>query len=110
LGELKAQNAVTLLLDFLRDYSWFVRRQTALALGMIGNPISIPRLIERLYDDYPEVRGAIAISLGMLEAYEAVEALIPLLDDDAVQINGLSVAENAANALLALGVNPNDYR
>ncbi|MEO8500105.1 MAG: HEAT repeat domain-containing protein [Vicinamibacteria bacterium] len=69
------------LLALLQSEDPAIRRRAALAAGRIGDPLAIPRLMQRLHDPEVEVRRATAFALGLLGSEEAAPALISLLRD-----------------------------
>ena len=72
--------AIKLLLPILKDDSDFVRRETAFALGELGDPAAAPALIEDLKKENSiENRSAAAMALGRLGNPEAIETLLAIL-------------------------------
>jgi cyclophilin family peptidyl-prolyl cis-trans isomerase/HEAT repeat protein len=69
------------LLAFLQHEDPAIRRRAALAAGRIGDPLAVPRLIQRLPDPEVEVRRSAAFALGLIGDPEAVPALTALLAD-----------------------------
>jgi HEAT repeat protein len=68
------------LIPLLRDRDEFVRRETAYALGEVGDPSSAAELLNSLArDKSPEVRSAVAAALGKIGDPSAVPALVDLL-------------------------------
>jgi len=66
LGALRPAGAADELARSLRqDLSSSVRRSAAIALGGFPVEQAVPALIEGLYDDMPDVRGAAAHALGV---------------------------------------------
>ncbi len=96
------------LMDLTRSGDGSIRARAVLAVGRIGLPSSVPRLIEMLRDQESRVRAAAAFGLGRVEydleppiegalRSRAVEALLPRLQDQ------LPVALQAAWALGIVG-------
>lgn len=90
------QKAVNLLIPLLDDRDTLVRRNTAEALGKIGDLQSKPMLLGKLDDPEPSVREAAARSLGWLSEVdsETRSKLTLLLQDD-----DTSVRRAASHAL-----------
>ena len=93
------------LLDLTASPDGEIRSRATLALGRVGSPQLLPRLIELTRDTDTVVRAAAAFALGRLEYELAVstedaertrarDALLPLLDEPAAL-----VAQQAARAL-----------
>ena len=77
---LPKDEAAQALLPLLNDTSEFVRREAAYALGKVGNPNAVSRLINLLQrDKMPEVRTATAVALGKIGDVSAVDELIKIL-------------------------------
>ncbi|MEX2303840.1 MAG: HEAT repeat domain-containing protein [Bryobacterales bacterium] len=86
------------------------RARAYLALGRIGDPATLPHLLDALNDHAPSVRAAAAFAIGVMEDAEALagvgrqphreaaDALLPLLEDDE-----RAVVANAVEALGRLG-------
>ena len=86
------------------------RARAYLALGRIGDPATLPHLLDALNDPAPSVRAAAAFAIGVMEdadapaslsrepRREAADALRPLLEDDE-----RAVVANAVEALGKLG-------
>lgn len=91
LGEIKANEAVELLIKCLSDKSWEVRVEAAIALGRIGNPKAVQPLIKKLDDKSFKVRLAVVEALGRLRDQEAVEPLARILKDKSVKIRSTAV-------------------
>ena len=84
LGELKAEEAIDLLLERLDDEDEGVRAAAAVALGSIGDQSVIPALVNQLKDESEVARGGAAEALILFEAH-AVDAVIGSLSSpDAV--------------------------
>lgn len=66
---------------FLQHEDAAVRRRAALAAGRIGDPLAVPRLMQRLKDPEAEVRRAAAFALGLMGDAEGAPALLAALDD-----------------------------
>jgi len=77
---LPENEAADLLLPLLKDKAEFVRRETAYALGKVGNSKAVGSLLQTLQKDKVlEVRNASAIALGMIGNVSAVEPLTLIL-------------------------------
>ena len=61
---------------FLQHEDPSIRRRAALAAGRIGDPLAIPRVIQRLRDPEAEVRRTAAFALGLMGSAEGAPALI----------------------------------
>jgi HEAT repeat protein len=66
----------------LRDEERGIRRDSALALGILGGSSAVKELLTALQDVDGGVRGAAASAVGKLGTAEDGKALIPLLSDD----------------------------
>ena len=81
LGELKAVEAVPVLIRVMRGYVG-VRSLTAKALGRIGDPQAAPALVEALKDDKSRTLQLAALrSLGQLQVQATVPAIRAFLDE-----------------------------
>jgi HEAT repeat protein len=87
------------LTKLLTDPDLLVRRNSAQALGVIGNPRAGAALIQALNDTEPIVRAYAAESLGMLRYVDAAPHLIRLLADQAHILESVPVSDYAALAL-----------
>lgn len=77
---LPKDEAAQALLPLLNDKSEFVRRETAYALGKVGNPNTVSQLINLLQrDKIPEVRTASTVALGKIGDVSAIYELIKIL-------------------------------
>lgn len=77
---LPKQEAVSVLIPFLRARSTFIRKETALALGEIGDASAAIALIDSMRDDRKtEVRAAAAVALGRIGNIAAVAPLMGVL-------------------------------
>jgi HEAT repeat protein len=74
LGRLKAQQAVPLLIEGLKDQKPEIRVIAAWALGEIGNQSAIPALQGLLADKNLEVRREAVMALGKLGAKEILKS------------------------------------
>jgi HEAT repeat protein len=74
LGRLKAQQAVPLLIEGLKDQKSEIRVIAAWALGEIGNRSAIPALQGLLADKNLEVRREAVMALGKLGAKEILKS------------------------------------
>jgi HEAT repeat protein len=70
-----------LLNTALRSQDWWVRREAAWVLGMLGDRRATRRLIEALGDGSTAVRASAAWGLGRIDAPVAVGPLVEALDD-----------------------------
>lgn len=84
---------------FLQHEDPAVRRRAALAAGRIGDPLALPRLIQRLKDPETEVRRATAFALGLMGNSEGSPALIAALGDPDAATRG-----RASEALGRIGL------
>ncbi len=83
---------------YLSDPDPGVRRRAALAAGRIGDPATLPALMQCMNDALPEVRQMAAFAMGLLGDKQAVERLLAsLADPEAV------VKARAAEALGRIG-------
>ncbi len=78
------------LQGFLQNEDPAVRRRAALAAGRIGDPLVVPRLVQRLRDGEAEVRRSAAFALGLMGSAEASPALLASLDDPDAATRGLA--------------------
>ncbi|MEP6849800.1 MAG: HEAT repeat domain-containing protein [Acidobacteriota bacterium] len=77
---LPRNEAVELLLPLLTDKASFVRRETASALGELGDASAAPALVQALQKETEiENRSAAAMALGRLDDVSAVEPLLAIL-------------------------------
>ena len=77
---LPKDNAAKVLSPLLKDKSIFVRRETAYALGNVGNKNSVTQLINLLENDkYREVKTACVVALGQIGDSSAIESLTKVL-------------------------------
>ncbi len=63
----------------LRDRKTAVRRSAAYALGLLGDPASVPALSAALADDNTEVQDTVILALGLLGRAAAAET-VPILE------------------------------
>jgi len=99
-GDLKDSRAVPILVPLLKDkeVNWVV----PWSLGEIGDKSAIPRLIETLGDDSPDMRVLAICALEKLNAKEALPRLSVLLNDDArIHFDGLGSVATAARVAIA---------
>lgn len=80
-----------LLNNGLRSPDWWVRREAAWVLGMLGDRRATRRLIEVLGDASPAVRASAAWGLGRIDAPVAVGPLAAALDDPDEVVRGAVV-------------------
>jgi len=81
--------SLRLLLPLLKDGSEFVRRETAFALGELGEPTAAHDLIENLNGESSiENRSAAAIALGKVGNPEAIEPLAVILKTKPTESQG----------------------
>ncbi|MEP7074655.1 MAG: HEAT repeat domain-containing protein [Acidobacteriota bacterium] len=77
---LPRNEAVELLVPLLADKAPFVRRETASALGELGDASAAPALIRALQKESEiENRSAAAMALGRLDDVSAIEPLLAIL-------------------------------
>ncbi|OPX68154.1 MAG: putative lyase [Methanoregulaceae archaeon PtaB.Bin056] len=76
------KEAVSDLLDLLKDKEWRIRYRAAEALGMIGSASAAAALIQALADEKDHVRYMAAKSLGLMGERSAVTPLIARLSDE----------------------------
>jgi len=79
----------------LHDEQKAIRREAALALGILDGRAALRELQAALQDPEPEVRGAAATAIGKIGTEADGRALIPLLADDSMEVKN--------RALQALG-------
>jgi HEAT repeat protein len=83
---LPSDEAVKLVLPLLSDDDPFVRRETAFALGSLGNASALGALIQDLQKEKGiENRSAAAMALGKIGRAEAVEPLLAILKKKPVE-------------------------
>ena len=81
--------SLRLLLPLLKDGSEFVRRETAFALGELGEPAAAHDLIENLKGESSiENRSAAAVALGKVGNPEAIEPLAVILKTKPTESQG----------------------
>jgi cyclophilin family peptidyl-prolyl cis-trans isomerase len=86
------------LVALLADPDRSVRRRAVLAAGRIGEPSTVPSLLERLTDTETEVRQMAAFALGLVGDRAAVDPLLAVLKDPEAIVRG-----RAAEALGQIG-------
>ncbi len=87
------------LIEMINLPSGGVRRRATLALGRIGSPAAVTRLVDKLsIDRNPEMRALAAFALGEIESQYAAPDLLARLDPTTE-----SSAEVRARAVEALG-------
>jgi len=91
-------SAVIALIPKLHDIDWNVSRETALALGQIGDSRAVMPLVIALKHNNEFVRSAAAKALGEIGNADAVTPLITALNDASA-----SVRQSAAQALGHIG-------
>jgi cyclophilin family peptidyl-prolyl cis-trans isomerase/HEAT repeat protein len=84
--------------SFLQHEDPAIRRRAALAAGRIGDPLALPRLVERLRDPEVEIRRTAAFALGLMGSPEAAPALNASLTDADAATRG-----RASEALSRIG-------
>jgi cyclophilin family peptidyl-prolyl cis-trans isomerase/HEAT repeat protein len=87
--------------SFLHSEDPAIRRRAVLAAGRIGDPLVLPRVVERLKDSEIEIRRIAAFSLGLLGREDAVPALTAALVDVDAATRG-----RASEALSRIGHAP----
>jgi HEAT repeat protein len=70
----------------LRDEEKEIRREAALALGILNATDALPDLLSALKDADAGVRGAAGTAIGKIGSAEHGKALVPLLADDSSQV------------------------
>lgn len=88
--------AVEGLAGRLGDEDKTLRREAALALGILDGRAALPQLTTALQDPEPEVRAAAATAIGKIGAAADGRALVPLIADTSGEVRN--------RALQALGV------
>ncbi len=83
---LKDSRPVPGLIALLKDKDRAVREDAAIALGMIGDPIAVPALVEAMQDGTVRVRAIMA--LGMIADPRSVEPLIRVLEGVGINMKG----------------------
>lgn len=86
----------TALAGALRDEEKGIRREAALALGILDGRPAVRALVAALQDPESSVRGAAATAIGKVGTTEDGQALIPLLGDESGDVRN--------RVLQALGV------
>ncbi len=74
------------------------RRNVAIALGNIGDPVAVPELIEALADEEPLVRGHAAWALGRIGTPPAIHALENALTRETDESVTAEIAQALAKA------------
>ena len=70
----------------LRDEESDVRKDAALALGILNSGGSVPALVQALRDADAGVRGASATAIGKVGTQQDGKALVPLLADESASV------------------------
>ena len=95
-----------ILLEGLNHHSEWIRKHSALALGVIRNKAALNELVSVLKDSSREVRAAAAFALGELKDEKAIEPLIQTMHDEKSEdyyTKGSIVRESIAEALGKIG-------
>ena len=101
LGELRAREAVPVLVKHLEAESSFTRGRAASALWKIADPIAAPALAKALRDPEANVRREAVLALGRIADPSSVPSLVQALDDE---LRG--VRSRAAAGLKRIGTPP----
>ena len=86
----------------LKCIDGLARRDSAVALGQLGDPRAVEPLVKALGDDDRYVRIAVATALGQLGDPRAVEPLVKALGDDNIDVR-IAVATALGNWRSACG-------
>lgn len=90
--KVKIQNAVPVLIELIGKKSpRYLRKQTAIALGELGDAKVVPFLLKALEDDSIIVRFGAIEGLGKLADEGTIEYIIKCLDDDDPRIRKRAV-------------------
>jgi HEAT repeat protein len=102
LGRLKDPRGVVLLVPLLNDPD--IAFQVPWSLGLIGDPLAIPPLIQQLQQGDANLRVLAIAALELLNAADAVPRLRELLVDDRPSTFGTvtTVASAARHAIVVL--------
>jgi len=85
----------------LSDSSWVQRRHAVEAMGIIGNPRSVPTVVKALKDAHVNVRVSAARTLGKIGDPKALPALSEALSDKEItKINAPTTVEKEARAAI----------
>lgn len=103
LGEMKAQEAVSALINCLGNVSGTVRASAARALGNIGDNTAAGPLMERFGDEDPQVREFSAKALINLTDQRIAPSALKLLGDqvETVRIAGATLLAEKADPISA---------
>jgi HEAT repeat protein len=85
LGKIGSKDAVPKLIEMLGDTIWYVRRDTAKALGLLGDLRAVDILVEKLEDKYLEVVEAAVNTLKKLGNLAISKAFILNPKNDSVK-------------------------
>ena len=91
------EDAVSALVQALKDQNTEVRANAIETLGMVGES-AVPVLIQALKDQDAEVRKGAILALGSIGSKDVVPVLIQALNDQSVSVRG-----NAAKVLDSIG-------
>lgn len=108
---LPPNEAAAALLPLLNDESEFVRRETAFALGEVGDPSAVTQLIRFIdKEDSLEARNAAVIALGKIGDISAIPSLVEILSKKPNDYNEFT-RRSAARSLgqIAARVNGDEY-
>jgi hypothetical protein len=73
---------VEVWIERLASYTWWVRADSARALGLVRNSGALPLIFRALDDDHEEVRAAAVDALGLIGHEEAIPVLLNRLGDE----------------------------
>ena len=90
----KTDKSVSILIDVLRDDSWYLRELAVEALGEAGED-AVPDLMRLLDSGLWYTRAAVARTLGKIAHAPSIPALVALLDDANQTVQGASFASLA---------------
>ena len=99
IGKLKFTDAIDIITKATTDNSPSMREHSALALGNIGNEVSVPTLLTLLREDSsPDVREAAAFALGKFRTPNVFQGLVTALGDHEDWVR-----EAASDTLIGIG-------
>ncbi len=73
---------VPALLKELKNEKWFVRRNSCMLLGKIGDKNIIQHLKDLMKDNHVQVRREAIVAIGNLASYDAEDILLEALEDE----------------------------
>ncbi len=98
LGKIRAKEAIPVLIEYLKDPEYWVRRSSAQALGHLNAVEYSGKIASILKDPNPETRISALRTLSILKAHQHHQEIVELLSDPSpvVRKNALTVIRDLA--------------